>query len=76
MARRRLGLGDACEIVRDLYKLYSERMGANPGKPFWEVYDLRTLEPSPEWMEAMSKVKKELASGGCSSAGFPLYSLG
>jgi len=48
VARRRLGLGDACEIVRDLYKLYSERMGANPGKPFWEVYDLRTLEPSPE----------------------------
>lgn len=64
VARRRLGLGDACEIVRDLYRLYSERMGANPGKPFWEVYDLRTLEPSPEWRETMSRVKKELADRG------------
>ena len=64
VARRRLGLGDACEIVRDLYRLYSERMGANPGKPFWEVYDLRTLEPSLEWRETMSRVKKELADRG------------
>ena len=63
-ARRRLSLQDANEVVKDLYRLYSERIGANPGKPFWEVYDLRTLEPSTEWKEAIDRVKKELADRG------------
>uniref|UniRef100_A0A7J3X8E3 [methylamine--corrinoid protein] Co-methyltransferase n=1 Tax=Thermofilum pendens TaxID=2269 RepID=A0A7J3X8E3_THEPE len=64
VARRGLSLQDANEVVKDLYKLYSDRIGAKPGKPFWEVYDLRTLDPSTEWREAIDGVKKELADRG------------
>jgi methylamine--corrinoid protein Co-methyltransferase len=56
---------EANEIVRRLLAIYEPGLPAGPiGKPFDEVYDLSTLQPTPEWLGMYEEVKAELVEMG------------
>ena len=57
----------ANEIVKVLIPKYEDQL-RNPakGKSFQDCYDLKTLQPLPEWQNMYLKVKKELVNQGLS----------
>jgi len=55
----------ADEIVKRLLALYEDDLPKKPiGKPFEEVYDLSTLQPTPGWLGLYHEVKSELSVMG------------
>ena len=53
------------ELVLTCLEKYKSKLSEpNLGKPFPEVYDLNTLQPTREWSELYLKVKGELAGMG------------
>ena len=55
----------ADEIVKKLLAIYEDDLPSKPvGKPFQEVYDLKTLQPTAEWLGIYHDVKKELIDMG------------
>jgi methylamine--corrinoid protein Co-methyltransferase len=57
----------ADEIVKKLLAIYEDDLASKPiGKPFQEVYDLKTLQPTPEWLGMYDDVKAELVEMGMS----------
>ena len=55
----------ADEIVKKAMAEYEPHMGAKPvGQPFWEVYDVLTLEPTAEWLGTYEKVKEQAIAWG------------
>jgi methylamine--corrinoid protein Co-methyltransferase len=65
----RLGpsLEDANRMVTALLAKYEQvfqKPGGNPGAPFDQAYDLRTLQPAAEWARMYSEVKAELRQMG------------
>jgi len=55
----------ADEIVKKLLAIYEDDLPSQPiGKPFQEVYDLSTLQPTPEWLGIYQDVKNELTEMG------------
>jgi methylamine--corrinoid protein Co-methyltransferase len=55
----------ANEIVKKLLATYLDDLATKPiGKPFQEVYDLKTLKPTPEWLGIYQEVKDELVQMG------------
>ena len=67
VARSAAGMSreQADEIVKKLLVLYEEELPKKPiGKPFQEVYDLQSLQPTSEWMEIYQEVKDELTAMG------------
>jgi methylamine--corrinoid protein Co-methyltransferase len=58
---------DADPIVKKLIKLYKDGQKENKiGKPFNEVYNLETLEPTPAWQKVYEEVSDELKELGLS----------
>jgi methylamine--corrinoid protein Co-methyltransferase len=56
---------EADPLVKQLIGLYKDGQKENKiGKPFPEVYDLDTLEPTPEWMAVYEQVINELGDMG------------
>jgi methylamine--corrinoid protein Co-methyltransferase len=56
---------EADPFVKKLINLYKDGQKENKiGKPFNEVYDLETLEPTPEWQTTFDEVIIELESFG------------
>ncbi|NQS91057.1 MAG: monomethylamine:corrinoid methyltransferase, partial [Chloroflexi bacterium] len=56
---------EADPIVKKLIALYKDGQKENKiGKPFTEVYDLETLEPTPEWQNTFDEVVTELSEFG------------
>jgi methylamine--corrinoid protein Co-methyltransferase len=61
----------ANEIVKELLSMYESTLDEMPrGKPFEEVYNMDTVEPTPEWQEMYDEVRDELID-----MGIPLDSL-
>lgn len=62
--------GEVNSLVLECLRRYEERL-AQPdlGKPFPEVYDLETLEPTPEWLEVYSRVREDLQTMGLDMQG-------
>ncbi len=57
--------GRADEIVRCAYEAYREQLDKKPyGRPFDEVYDVETVEPSREWMGLYEEIKQEAKGWG------------
>lgn len=57
----------ADEIVKKLLAIYEEDLPSKPiGKPFQEVYDMKTLQPTAEWLGMYHEVKGELVDMGVS----------
>jgi len=53
------------EIVKELLLRYESHIPSpDPGKPFSEAYDIKTLKPTDEWLEIYEKVKAEAVSLG------------
>ena len=55
----------ANDLVLKLFEKYESGF-ENPdfGLPFPEVYDIRTIEPKPEWLDIYKRVKDEVADMG------------
>jgi methylamine--corrinoid protein Co-methyltransferase len=63
VAKAAVGLtrGEADIIVSHLVEKYAENQAQQPiGKPFEEVYDIKTVEPKPEWQTMYEEVCQEL----------------
>ncbi len=64
-ARDAVKPGEACEIVRELYRRYGGGLEKpDPGRPFPELYDVRRIAPRSEWLETYRQVRAELADMG------------
>ncbi|MEM4093054.1 MAG: monomethylamine:corrinoid methyltransferase [Conexivisphaerales archaeon] len=62
---KNLKLSDANEIVKAILPKYETKFSNPPiGKPFPETTDLKTLQPTAEWMEIYERVWKELEDLG------------
>ena len=69
-ARQQLSLEEANTLINDLHAKYQyvfDLKGGNPGVPFDQAYNLKTLTPLPAWHNIYKKVKKELRSLGLSA---------
>lgn len=57
----------ADETVQRALACYEDLLDKQPyGKPFQEVYDLRTLQPTAEWLAVYEEVKQEVIGWGLS----------
>ena len=55
----------ANEIVKQLVPMYKDELGREPkGVSFEEAYDIRTLQPRPEWLAIYDEVKREVSALG------------
>ena len=53
------------DLIRRIFKKYEHTLdNPNLGKPFNEVYDVKTIEPTPEWQTMYDKVKADLTEMG------------
>ncbi len=53
------------EIVQRAYARYMDQLDKKPyGKPFQEVYDLKTIQPTKEWLDIYDEVKAEVSGWG------------
>ncbi len=65
--RQKMSLEEANEWVLRLLEKYEKvftQEGGNPGKPFDQVYDLKTMRPTQEWQALYDQVKTELKAEG------------
>lgn len=51
-------------VQKALDKFESEIPNKPYGKPYWEVYDVKTMKPTEEWLAMYNEVKEELISWG------------
>jgi methylamine--corrinoid protein Co-methyltransferase len=66
-AAAKLDRGRAEELVQKAYGKYEPDLDKKPyGKPFQEVYDLKTIQPKDHWLEIYQEVKDEIAGWGLS----------
>lgn len=66
-AARGLSRGEANELVQKLLEKYEADLPTAPiGQPFEEVYDLKTVRPTPEWQGTYDEVRGELIGMGLS----------
>lgn len=64
---RGLSRGDANELVMKLLEKYEADIPTQPiGRPFEDVYDLNTVQPTPEWQGIYDGVREELIKMGLS----------
>jgi methylamine--corrinoid protein Co-methyltransferase len=64
-AAAHLSREQADEIVKRALETYEGLQDQKPfGQPFQEVYDLHTLQPTPEWLEIYDKVVNEASRWG------------
>jgi methylamine--corrinoid protein Co-methyltransferase len=56
---------EASELIPELMKGYIDTLSEpNRGRPFWEVYDVETVQPTPEWLDIYYTVKEEISQIG------------
>jgi methylamine---corrinoid protein Co-methyltransferase len=56
---------DANQIAKELIPKYEKKLSDPPaGKPFTELFDIKTLKPSKEWLDTYLRVKRELKDLG------------
>jgi methylamine--corrinoid protein Co-methyltransferase len=57
-----VGFNKAWGLALELYKRYEARiMSPDPGKPFWELYDVKKITPRKEWLETINETIREIA---------------
>ncbi len=53
------------EIVQKAYAKYKDDLDKKPyGKPFWEIYDVDTIQPKEEWLNLYEEVRAEAIEWG------------
>jgi methylamine---corrinoid protein Co-methyltransferase len=71
VTRQNLSLEAANQLVLRLLGKYEhvfQQAGGNPGASFDQAYDLKTLQPVPEWTRLYTEVKAELCQMGLEMA--------
>jgi methylamine--corrinoid protein Co-methyltransferase len=64
-AAAKLDRGTAEEIVQRALAMYEDDLDKRPyGKPFQEVYDVKTVQPTKEWLALYEEVKGEAVTWG------------
>ena len=64
-AVRGMSREEANEFVKQIVPLYNNDLDKRPiGKPFEEVYNMETIEPTPEWQGIYDEVREELIKMG------------
>jgi methylamine--corrinoid protein Co-methyltransferase len=64
-AVRGMSRGEANELVRQIVPLYIRELDKKPiGKPFDQVYDIETIEPTAEWQGMYDDVRNDLIKLG------------
>ena len=64
-AAARLNREQADEIVQRVLALYEDLQDKKPvGKPFQEVYDIKTVQPTREWLSLYGEVLDEVSGWG------------
>jgi len=64
-AKNSIKLDDANDIVKKILTKYENRFQNRPlGKTFQDCYDLRSIEPKPEWIDLYTRFCKELVDLG------------
>ena len=64
-AKGSIKLDDANDIVKKILTKYENRFQNRPlGKTFQDCYDLRSIEPKPEWIDLYTRICKELVDLG------------
>lgn len=67
VTRQHIDLDHANQLVLcllDKYETVFSLPGGNPGVPFEQAYDLRTLQPQPAWQRLYEEVKQDLRQMG------------
>jgi len=65
IAASHLNREQADELVQRSLSCYEDLQDKKPvGKPFQEVYDLKTIQPTKEWLELYDEVLKEVSAWG------------
>jgi methylamine--corrinoid protein Co-methyltransferase len=67
VSRAALGLTrqEAAELIPQLLEAYKHTLTApERGCPFWEVYDVETVQPKEEWLNIYDTVKEEISKLG------------
>ncbi|MCC6005274.1 MAG: hypothetical protein LM590_13135 [Thermofilum sp.] len=50
----RRGFSELWGLALELYKRYKGTIACpSPGKPFWELYDVRRITPRKEWLDTV-----------------------
>jgi hypothetical protein len=53
------------QIVQRALEKYQDELKKKPyGQPFWEVYDVQTVQPTPAWLRTYEEVKNEVIGWG------------
>ena len=66
-AAAQLNREQADELIQRSLTYYEHLQDKKPvGKPFQEVYDLKTLQPTKEWLDLYDEVVKEISTWGLS----------
>ena len=56
---------DASELIPEIMKGYIDTLSnPNRGRPFNEVYDVETIQPTAEWLDMYYTVKEDLSKLG------------
>jgi hypothetical protein len=56
---------EADRIAQLAYAKYEDQIDKKPyGKTFWEVYDVKTIQPKKEWLDMYEEVKQEAIGWG------------
>jgi methylamine--corrinoid protein Co-methyltransferase len=63
----RLTRQEAAALIPKLMTGYIDTLAEpNRGRPFWEVYDVETVQPTEEWLDIYYTVKEEISQLGLS----------
>jgi methylamine--corrinoid protein Co-methyltransferase len=66
-ASLRLTRQEAAALIPKLMTGYIDTLAEpNRGRPFWEVYDVETVQPTEEWLDIYYTVKEEISQLGLS----------
>jgi methylamine--corrinoid protein Co-methyltransferase len=56
---------EANQLLKKIVPLYVDDLEKKPvGKPFEEVYDLDSIEPTPDWQGTYDSVREQLIKAG------------
>ena len=58
-------IAEANELIKKIHALYGDKLSAPPeGKTFGELYDVKKVQPTSEYLDVFKRAKEELSRLG------------